>query len=287
MSDFANNGCFKEAVCIEAMRIFDSCSDKDCLEDLEVVFSCPEDREKVEKANFVKAKCVEVINAAFTIDPVPFNKGFFTVDITYTFKVDLEVFVCAGDPPCFVSGTTVFNKKVILYGSDGGAKIFSSDESSETASYGCCFTSLPRASVSVVEPIILDAKIICKYPPCPPHHPCQTSLTSVNAEETEAFIKVKPYPPAHEPPCCVKKVFVTIGMFSIVQLSRPVPLLMPAYDYCIPEKECTTNTDSPCELFDKIKFPTCEFFPKSLEESECDCGCKASSIRSDNDASED
>ena len=92
MSELLNNGCFKEAVCIEAMRIFDSCSDKDCLEDLEVTFSTVEDRAKVERANYIKAKCVEVINATFTIDAIPFNKGFFTVDITYTFKVDIETF---------------------------------------------------------------------------------------------------------------------------------------------------------------------------------------------------
>ena len=28
------SNCFKEAVCIDAMRVYDSCSDKDCLEDL-------------------------------------------------------------------------------------------------------------------------------------------------------------------------------------------------------------------------------------------------------------
>ena len=35
----ANSNCFREAVCIETQRVFDSCSNKDCLEDLEVVFS--------------------------------------------------------------------------------------------------------------------------------------------------------------------------------------------------------------------------------------------------------
>lgn len=30
--------CFSETVCIDAMRIYDSCSDKDCLEDIRVLF---------------------------------------------------------------------------------------------------------------------------------------------------------------------------------------------------------------------------------------------------------
>ena len=34
-----DTSCFKEAVCIDAERIYDSCSDKDCLEDLQVFFS--------------------------------------------------------------------------------------------------------------------------------------------------------------------------------------------------------------------------------------------------------
>ena len=32
--------CFKEAVCIDAGRIYDSCTDKDCLTDLQVFFTC-------------------------------------------------------------------------------------------------------------------------------------------------------------------------------------------------------------------------------------------------------
>lgn len=43
MSEFKPNNCFKEAVCIEAMRVFDSCSSQDCLEDLvllSVIHAC-------------------------------------------------------------------------------------------------------------------------------------------------------------------------------------------------------------------------------------------------------
>ena len=273
MSD-NTNGCFKEAVCVEAMRIFDSCSDKDCLEDLEVTLSS-QDQSIVENANFVKAKCVEVVNATFGIDPVPFNKGFFTVDITYTFKVDIDAYECASSCPETVTGTATFNKKVILYGSDGATKSFSSDDTGEPVSTGCgCFSSLPRATVSVVEPIILDAKVKCKYP-FPPPKPCKPHCKPKKSEETtEEACEEKDCCEKHEKPeCCTKSVFVTIGMFSIIQLSRAVPVVIPAYDYCIPEKQCTANTDSPCELFDRLKFPTNEFFPRGLEETEGSCGC--------------
>ena len=43
-------------------------------------------------------------------------------------------------------------------------------------------------------------------------------------------------------------------------------MLIPAYDFCIPDKECVTTTDNPCELFRKIDFPTNEFFPPRMSD---------------------
>lgn len=266
MSEFSNGG-FKEAVCIEAMRIFDSCSDKDCLEDLEVTLSA-EDQTTVEEANFIKAKCVEVSNVTFAIDPVPFNKGFYTVDITYTFSVDIDAYATATSTPTTVTGTATFNKKVILFGSDGSTKTFSSDDTTTPALVGCgCYSTLPRATVNVVEPIVLEASLKCQFPynqrPCADYdgQSCTCTLPACPDQST----------------CTTKRVYITIGMFTIVQLSRPVPMLMPAYDYCIPSKQCSNNTDSPCELFEKIQFPTNEFFPRGLDDDNQNCGCNSNS----------
>lgn len=35
----------------------------------------------------------------------------------------------------------------------------------------------------------------------------------------------------------VKKLFVTLGQFSIIRLERDIQLLMPAYDVCMPAKD--------------------------------------------------
>ena len=40
-----------------------------------------------------------------------------------------------------------------------------------------------------------------------------------------------------------KRVFVSIGIFSIIKLERRVQLLIPSYDFCIPHKECVGATD--------------------------------------------
>lgn len=238
---------FKEAICIDAMRIFDSCSSQDCLEDLEFCFD-----EKaqcvINGASYIKSKCIEVSSVNFTVDPVPFNKGFYTVDVTYNFRAEVEAYTTDKVPPVVVFGTAAFSKKVILFGSDGSTKKFVSNDSYVPSSpapvsgcAACCDNgSLPVASVSVAPPMCLDAKL------------CNACS-----------------------PTADKKVKITIGIFAIVSLSRPVSVMIPAYDYCLPERECSTNTDTPCELFEKICFPTSEFFPKSLDDH-CEkpgCNC--------------
>jgi hypothetical protein len=73
-------------------------------------------------------------------------------------------------------------------------------------------------------------------------------------------------------------VYVTIGIFTIVQIERNVQVLIPAYDFCIPEKECVTTSDNPCEMFNRLEFPTNEFFPPNVSEigeEGTGCSCKS------------
>lgn len=57
---------------------------------------------------------------------MPFNRGFYSVDLKYFFKITIAVFTGVGRP-CEVSGLATFDKKVILFGSEGNAKVFASD----------------------------------------------------------------------------------------------------------------------------------------------------------------
>ena len=59
-----------------------------------------------------------------------------------------------------------------------------------------------------------------------------------------------------------RRVYVTLGQFSIIRLERDSQLLIPAYDYCMPSKECTgSSEEDPCAIFRQVQFPTEEFFP--------------------------
>lgn len=254
---------FKDAVCINAGRIYDSCSDKDCLEDLQVYFT-PLNQSIVDNATTVKCRSVQVYTVLMDVEPVPFNKGFYSVDMTFYFLVRLDAVVSPMTPPVKVEGISVFQKKVILYGSEGSVNQFTSERLmvNTDRDHCACGENLPTANVSVVNPICLAVKL-CDSPDCCPREVsfvCPECVSRLFDDEFEC--------------CCPRKtVCVSIGLFSIVQLERTVQMMVPVYDFCIPDKECVTTNDDPCELFKKIKFPINEFFPPKLDESSDGCGC--------------
>ena len=251
MADLGTNPCgFKEAVTIEAHRIFDSCSDRDCLEDLEVSFADFESNRLVNEASYAKARSAEVTSVYFSTEPIPFNKGFYSVDITYTFSLEIDLSSSAAAPSTTVTGTATFTKKVILYGSDGGTKYFTSNENGVISQNGCCYNNPPKATLAVADPIVLGIRLVgIPQATCCQDPSCQETVVS----------------PAR------RVIYVTLGVFSIVSLARTVPVMVPAYDYVVPNKECVSTTESPCELFEKINFPSSEFFPRSLEDISSSC----------------
>jgi len=246
---------FKEAVCINADRIYDSCSDKDCLEDLQVYFT-PLNQAIINNATSVKNRSVTVYTVLMDVEPVPFNKGFYSVDMSFYFLVKLEAVVSPLTPPARVDGICVFTKKVILYGSEGSVQMFASDTltSNTPNTYG---ENIPTANVAVVNPICLECRL-CDAPST--MHDVNFCCPSVVSDFfDDEFDVVNPQ----------KVVSISIGLFSICQLVRTVQMMVPVYDYCIPDKECMGGADEPCEIFKKIKFPVNEFFPPRLGE----CGC--------------
>ena len=113
--DCENGAALKEAVCIDAMRIYDSCSDKDCLEDLRVLFPASVQPVVDASAN-VRVRDVDVISVYIDMQPIPFNRGYYSIDLTFFFDVSLELYGGATVGCERVSGISIFNKKVILYG---------------------------------------------------------------------------------------------------------------------------------------------------------------------------
>lgn len=261
----ATNGCptnsdFKEAVCIDAGRIFDSCCDRDCLEDLRVYFS-GDGQAVINNAASVKVKSAEVVYALVDVEPVNLSRGCYSADITFFFLVDVEVYTCLHSCPTEVKGIAMFTKKVVLYGGEGNVRTFTSDSATDNCDEVCGKRSAntPTAKVQAVDPIVLSSRLgkacdcydnLCAIPSCVTRYLGGSIVTECSDS------------PA---------VFVTLGLFTIVQLIRNVQVLVPVYDFCIPEKQCDCTTDQPCDVFRRIKFPTDDFFP-SLSGDTKSCG---------------
>lgn len=259
----ATNGVnqFKEAVCIEAGRIFDSCSDKDCLEDLQVFFGA-NSRQIISNSTYIKCKSAEVLDVVLTVEPVPFNKGFFAVDLTFYFRVHFSAYESTSCTPVNICGLAWHSKKVILYGSEGGVKTFCSGAARSTSS--CCTpaSNLPMACVKAVDPIVLGSRIVDCVPVC--SEPLGVLPEGIAVAFDEELVQTSGNG---------RTVLVTLGLFTIVTLQRNVQLMVPAYDYVMPEKECVTSItpDDPCEMFKRIKFPVNEFFPDDMCDVTDDC----------------
>ena len=261
----------REAVCIHTRKIFDSCRDKDCVEDLRF-YPTASAMELLSGCQMVRGGTAELLYVYTDVEPVTFNRGFYSIDMRFFYRVTLQV--GTGTPRCTeAEGLCVFDKRAILFGSEGSAKIFSSKfRSGEPDIPMLRRSNLPEAVVEAVDPIVLDARLVesgCS------RRDCDCDLCEVPPAISQCF----------GGELCGgdegRRIYITLGQFSIVRLERDSQLLVPVYDYCMPEKECSCgSTDDPCSLFRNINFPVGEFFPpntvalpEDYEEAKNFCAC--------------
>ena len=108
----------------------------------------------------IKPGSAELLHVYIDVEPVSFNRGFYTVDVRYFYRVTADAFVGAARP-VEISGLCVFDKRVILFGSEGGAKTFSSEAClSELEERELRKCGLPTAVVEAVDPIVLSMKLV-------------------------------------------------------------------------------------------------------------------------------
>lgn len=241
----------REAVCVNTKKIYDSCRDKDCVDDLRV-FPTATSQIYIENALSIRPKNAELLYVDVNVEPVSFNRGHFTVDCTFFYRVTAETFP-AGQT---CTGLCVFDKRVMLFGSEASVKTFTSDGFLDADT-----DDLPTGVCESVDPICLRTRLVdcdCCLPTDLEQRSIPAFITAVFDEELILTGKARRW-------------LATIGQFSIIRLERTTQLLIPAYDYCLPEKECPGSgpVDDPCSLFSRIRFPVEEFFPPdSVQESE-------------------
>ncbi len=245
-----NCGNYRDEVCANVQKIYDTCKDKDCLADMRVYFT-PESQAVIDTGISIRAKSAKICYADVNLDLVPFNRGYYAVNIHFFFIVDFEVYTGCGRPQC-VSGVCSFEKKVILYGGEGNTVTYSSRDGCHSGGT----VNEPTAQVEVVTPIVLGSKLVGITANC--CCTCETDVMSLPEAVLGAFGQ----------DLCdqgEKIVLVSLGLFSVVRIVRDVQLMIPSAKFCLPEKRCKTPTEEePCTFFEKLSFPTGEFFPQDI-----------------------
>ena len=156
-------------------------------------------------------------------------------------------------------------KRAVLCGEDSCAHIYRSD-TRLCAPDGITRASAnrPTAVVEVLDPMVLSSRVreACDCPgkeagsiqvPDPIRRMFDEELTFCSDR---------------------RRLYVTLGQFSIVRLERDAQLIGPVLDYSIPTKECCDNpgcTEDPCEMFSRIPFPSAQFTPRGCDQKKEKC----------------
>ncbi len=278
----ASPGCKSEprCVCVETNRILDSCRDRDCYENVRV-FLTDLGEDIIERTSQVRVKSAAIAWTYIGIDPVQFNRGFYTIHIRFYIKLIFEGCLCPGRAQEF-DGIAVLEKQVVLFGGDSNVCIFRSgvDSTGFCAEPEPCYKerSLPTAVIEAVEPIVLGVKVL--EPQCPEPVCCCCCACDVPPSICGCLSAPLCGGMSADGGCdreSGRKLVVSLGIFSLVRLVRPAQYLIHATDFIIPDKECVSATpDDPCELFRSMAFPIAEFTPATIPAPPADrprCGC--------------
>ncbi len=252
------NSCDDEFFCIDTNRIYDSSRAQDCLDSLRIAL--PPGCDKVIKdCTNLKVRDVKIIWAQITTDEVPFNCGYFQIKVRYYFRVCLTCCNCDCTQIDF-EGLAIAEKCVVLYGGEGNVSVFSSDITDEICPSNCtcnvtASTNRPKVVVEVAEPVALCINLS--------ENTCPTPFPSEYNAIPEKIL-------AHfenglDTSCnlCVS-LTISVGIFALIRIERPVQLIIPACDFCIPDSDKTpVSFSDPCSLFCSTPFPVSEFYPSS------------------------
>ena len=256
------NSATDKSTCIDVNKIYDSAKDKECIEDLRVYLG-PEAQEIIDNASNLRSKCAEVLWASINVSDVAFNKGYYSISVRYYFRLCFEA--CVMGRAREFCGIAVFDKQSIMFGGDGNVSVFSSDDinsnicaSLPSDAFTNNVANTPKVQLEVASPIVLSVKLAdrnycCGSCCCPieqiPEALCQCCGCTPSPADLGA-----------------KCLYVTLGLFSLIKIERPVSLLINSAEYCIPNRESNVLSDTtsdPCEIFRNMAFPTCDFYPAS------------------------
>ena len=259
----------QQAMSIHTRKITDSCRDKDCIEDLRVYLT-KGSQCILDNAAGARVRCAELLYTYIDVEPVAFDRNHYCIDVTFYYQILADAMVGSMHPaPLY--GLAVFTKRAVLCGEDSQAHIYRSDTRlGEPDGISRVRANRPTAVVEVLDPMVLSSKVreVCDSSES---GPMQIPNPIRGMFDDELVLSSDR-----------RRLYVTLGQFSIIRLERDAQLIVPVLDYSIPTKECSDNpgcAEDPCELFSRIPFPTRQFTPtgcdsrcrKDDDDHHCDC----------------
>ena len=264
--DPLRSGCNdRDVMSIHTRKITDSCRDKDCIEDLRVYLT-KASQCLLDSAASARVRSAELLHTYIDVEPVAFDRNHYCVDVTFYYRILADTVVGCGRPATLY-GLAVFSKRAVLCGEESRAHIYRSDTRlGEFDGATRVSANLPTAVVEVLDPMVLFSKVreVCD---CPCQDAVQIPAGIQNLFDEELVLSGDR-----------RRLFVTLGQFSIVRLERDAQLVVPVLDYSIPTKECCDSpgccAEDPCEMFSRIPFPAAQFTPRSCDrEEDCENPC--------------
>ena len=264
---YHSSGCSQDTLAIHTRKITDSCRDKDCIEDLRVYLT-KGSQCILDAAASVRVRCAELLHAYIDVEPVAFDRNHYCIDVTFYYRVLADA-VVGCNRPSTLYGLASFSKRAVLCGEDSRAHIFTSDTRLQAPDGPSRrSTNRPTAVVEVLDPMVLSSKVreVCDCS-------CQDLAAQIPSSIAQCFDEELVLSNDQ------RRLFVTLGQFSLIRLERDAQLVVPVEDYCIPTKECCDtpgcSAEDPCEMFSRIPFPENQFVPRG-----CDNGCSEPSCES-------
>ncbi len=254
----------QEALSIHTRKITDSCRDKDCIEDLRVYLT-KASQAILDSAAGARVRCADLLYTYIDVEPVAFDRNHYCIDVTFYYRILADAMIGTARPAT-LCGLAVFSKRAVLCGEDSRAHIFTSDTRlGELDGLSLVSHNRPTAVVEVLDPMVLSSKVkeVCDCA-CTDSVQIPGCIREVFDEELVLSGDRR-------------RLFVTLGQFSIIRLERDAQLIVPVLDYSIPTKECCTDPGSaedPCEMFSRIPFPAQQFAPRGCDRNSdnSDCG---------------
>ena len=254
----------QQAMSIHTRKITDSCRDKDCIEDLRVYLT-KGSQALLDAAASARVRCAELLYTYIDVEPVAFDRNHYCIDVTFYYRILADATIGAARPAALY-GLAVFTKRAVLCGEDSQAHIYRSDTRlCQTDGVSRYYANRPTAVVEVLDPMVLSSRVreVCE------DRCCEDSALQIPAAIAAMFDDDLVQSGER------RRLFVTLGQFSIIRLERDAQLIVPVLDYAIPTKECSDSagcTEDPCEMFSRIPFPAAQFSPTGCDGSGGDAG---------------